>query len=294
MSMRQTSEQTAARILEVGEAEFEHEVLDRSEHVPVIVDFWAPWCSPCRVVGPLLERLAEEYAGAFVLAKVDVDQAPNLAGQLGIRAVPTLLGIRDRTVRAELTGAQPEPELRRLVESVLPTEADRRAEEGDRRAAGGDLAEAEAAYRTALEQEPRHGRALVGLARLRAEADALDEALDLLDRVLPHEPVHAEAERLAAELRVQRQGGAEDPEALRARLAEHPEDLAVRIELGRALAAHDRHEEALDELLEAVRRDPGFEEEAARRAMLDCFEVLGNEHPLTQRYRSELARALFR
>ncbi len=280
-------------ILDVGDADFEAQVLVRSESVPVVVDFWAEWCGPCRALSPALESLAQQYAGAFVLAKVDVDAAPQTAAAHGVRSIPTVLGIRDRTIRAEFVGAQPEPALRQFIESLLPTEADGLAVEAAQLAAAGDAAAAEERFRAALAKEARHGRALIGLARLRAAAGDVDEGLDLLAHVLPHETVADEAERLAAELRVAREGDA-DPEALRAQVEAAPEDPAARLSLGRALAASGRHAEALEALVEAVRRDPDYEDGAARRAMLDLFEVLGGEHELTQRFRSELARALFR
>jgi len=279
--------------IDVGEEDFEREVLERSQTLPVVVDFWAPWCGPCRTLGPLLEAIAREHEGRLVLARVDVDRAPGVAARFGVRSIPTVIGIRDRALRAEFVGAQGEAVVRELVQRVLPGPADVLAAQGAERAAAGDAAGAETSLRAALGKEPRHGRALHGLARVCAERGDLDEALELLARILPHEAVAPEAKRLAAELRLRR-GGDADPEALRAQVAARPRDPAPRIALGRALAVAGRHEEALEAFLAAVERDPGFDEEAARKAMLDLFELLGADHPLTDRFRGELARVLFR
>lgn len=286
----------SAWIVDVAEADFEREVLTRSTEVPVVIDFWAPWCGPCRTLGPLLERLAEEHAGAFVLAKVDVDQAPQIAGHFDVRSIPTVVGLRDGSVCAEFVGAQPEAAVRAFLERVLPSEADQRVAEAADLAEAGDTAAATAKLRAALDADARHGRALVALARLLASAadGPCPEALDLLDHVLPHDAAFEDAEHFAAELRL-RSGAADaaDPDALRAAVDAAPDDLATRIAWGRALASAGRHEEALEVLLEAVRRDPAFDDEAARKAMLDLFEFLGPEHDATQRYRGLLARALF-
>jgi len=280
-------------ILDVGEGEFEREVLERSARTPVVVEFWAPWCGPCRTLGPLLERLAEEHAGAFALAKVDVDRAPALAQAFGVRGVPAVMGFVDGEIAAHFVGARPEPALRAFLEQLLPSEADRLADEAAARLAAGDLEAAESRLGRALELEPRSGRALVGMARLEAARGRVDEALALLERAAPSGRLGAERDRLAAELRTRRSGEA-DPEALHRRLEGSPDDLALRIELGRALAARQRHQEALETLLEALRRDPSFADDAARRAMLDLFEVLGPDHPLTRRFRPEMARTLYR
>jgi putative thioredoxin len=282
----------AGQLVDVGDADFEREVIQRSHERPVVVDFWAAWCGPCRALGPLLERLATEHAGAFVLAKVDVEQAPETAHRYGVRSIPLVLGFRDGEPVAEFLGAQPEPAVRKFLAKLLPTDADRLVAEGDELASSGHENAAEARYRSALAQETRHGRGLLGLARILAGRGELDAALEQLARVTTGAAA-LEAERLAAELRTRSDPGA-DPEALRQRLARDPEDAAARLALGRALAAAARYDEALPELLAAVARDPELDDQAARRAMLDVFEVLGREHPLTLEFRSELARALYK
>ncbi|HLK12846.1 MAG TPA: tetratricopeptide repeat protein [Candidatus Binatia bacterium] len=280
-------------VVDVDERDFEREVLLRSREVPVVVDFWAAWCGPCRVLGPVLERLAAEHAGAFVLAKVDVDRAPALAQAYAVRSIPAVKGFRAGGIVAELTGAQPETVVRRFLAAVLPTAADRLARAAEALAAGGDVAAAEAQLRAALAEEPRHAPALLGLARLLADRGALAEAQALLERVPPNASVAPEAERLAAELRT-RLDGAGDEAALRARVVAEPGDLAARLALGRALAAKRQYETALTQLLEVVRRDVGFEDGAARKAMVDVFAVLGSDDPLVDRYRGELAKLLYR
>ena len=277
-------------IIDVGDEDFERSVLERSQDTPVVVDFWAPWCGPCKALGPLLERLATEHAGAFILAKVDVDQAPAVAQAFRVQSIPAVKGFRDGALVTEFTGAQPEPVVRELLAAILPTEADRLVREA---AALADPAAAEAKLREALALDARHPRALVALARLLADRGDVDAALPLLERVSPSSPVSHEAERLIATLRTRKDGGG-DEASLRARVAADPADLDARLGLGRALAAAGRYDDALAELLEVVRRDPQFADEGARKAMLDVFAVLGSSDPLTDRYRGELAKALFR
>ena len=279
--------------IDVGDDDFASQVLERSQRTPVVVDFWAPWCGPCRSLGPLLQRLAAEHAGAFVLAKVDVDQSPVVAQRYAIRSIPAVIGLRDGAIVAEFVGAQPEAAVRRFLAAVLPSEADRLAKAGEALARAGDAGGAEAKLRAALELDARHPRALLGLARLFGERGDAAGALALLEKITGGEAELAEAEKLAAQLRMHA-AGASDEAGLRARIEKSPGDLEARLDLGRALAAHDRHEAALEQLLAVVKRDARFADEAARKSMLDLFAVLGSDHPLTQRYRAELARALFR
>lgn len=280
-------------MIDVPETDFEREVLDRSKDVPVVVDVWAPWCAPCRVLGPVLERLAEQHRGAFVLAKVNADECPGVSQALRVQSIPAVRAFRDGQLVAEFVGAQPEGVVREFIAAILPTEADRLARDGEQRVAAGDAAGAEAGFRDALARDPRQARALLGLARLLADRDDIDGALALLERILPGTPVARDAERLAATLRTLRDGAGDDA-PLRARIAADPADLAAHLALGRVLAARGEHEAALLEFLEVVRRDRQFEDDAARKAMVDLFEVLGPQNPLVDRFRGELAKALFR
>jgi len=284
---------TARLVIDVGDRDFEREVLERSKDVPVVVDFWAPWCGPCRTLGPVLERLAGEHGGAFVLAKVNVDEAPAVAQAFRIQSIPAVKGFRDGALVAEFIGAQPESAVRQFLSTVLPTEADRLASDGEARAAADDLDGAASVFGRALALDARHPRALLGLARLHARRGNEAEALALLERVSGAASLTREAERLAAELRT-RVDATGDEATLRDRVAASPEDLDTRLRLGRLLAARGKQEDALAELLEVVRRDPKHADEAARRTMVDLFAVLGSSHPLTERYRGELARVLFR
>lgn len=280
---------TASWIIDVRDDDFEREVLVRSKTTPVVVDFWAPWCEPCKTLGPVLERIADEHQGAFVLAKVNVDEATAISQAFGIQSIPAVKGFRDGILVNEFVGAQPETVIRQMLAGILPTATDTLVASAKTQ----PPAEAEATLREALALEPRHPYALLELGRLLGARGETDEALGMLERVSPPSPAVAEAERLAAELRTQ-QDGAGDIPALRTRITADPNDLGARLELGRALAATGAHEEGLGELLAVVQRDRRFDDDAARKAMVDVFAVLGNDHPLTERFRADLAKALYR
>jgi putative thioredoxin len=280
-------------VVDLAEGDFEREVVERSRDVPVVVDFWAPWCAPCRALGPVLERLATEHAGGFRLVKVNVDEAPGVAQRFRVQSIPAVKAFRDGQVVAEFVGAVPEAHLRQFLTRVLPTDADRLVAEADAHAEARRLDEARAAYEAALLHDARHPGALLGLARVHVARGADGEALKLLERVPAGSSLARDAERLSAQIRT-RVDATGDEATLRARVRANLDDLDARLELGRVLAARGKYEDALAELLEIVRRDPRHADETARKTMLDVFEVLGARDPLTERYRGELARVLFR
>jgi putative thioredoxin len=283
-----------ANVVDVDDASFETEVIERSRQVPVVVDFWAPWCGPCRVLGPLLEAETERRAGEAVLAKVNVDQAQGLAAAFRVQGIPAVKAFRDGRVVAELVGAVPAREVQAFFDRLLPSAAERLAAEAGQLLAEGRRDEAEQRVSAALAQDPRSGAALTLLAALRAEAGQSEEALGILDRLPPDHARAPEALRLRAQLRLQLEAGSvgAEPE-LRARLEADAGDLEARYGVALYAAAAGRYPEALDGLLECVRRDRAWREEAARKAMLDLFELIGPRSELAEDYRGRLAMILY-
>ncbi|HYZ11349.1 MAG TPA: tetratricopeptide repeat protein [Actinomycetota bacterium] len=259
---------TERHVIAVDETDFEERVVEASRRTPVLVDFWAGWCQPCLVLGPVLERLAGEYAGRFTLAKVDVDANPGLATRFGIRGIPAVKAFRDGAVAAEFMGVQPEDLIRRFLEAVVPSPADERVAEARASASPED---AEAGYREALAIDPSNVGAVAGLTRLLLDRGETEEARALLATV----PVEDGIRSLLAEVE------------LREAAAEHGELAGA----ARAALSGD-HRHALERLLAMVQGGDGGGDDA-RRLMLGVFDLLGDHAPLTREFRGRLASALF-
>ncbi len=289
-----TSDTISSAVIEVSDRDFQQTVIEQSRRVPVVVDFWAPWCGPCRMIGPVLERLAREANGAWILAKLNVDHNPRTASRYGIQGIPAVKGFRNGQVVSEFVGAVPEPQIRRFVDQLVPSAADTMAAEGQRLEAKGNLAQAETAYRHALRGDANHPAALLGLGRMLFQQDQFDEALATLQRVPMGKPERREAEGWIAKASFRQQAALSGGEVeARRKLAANPDDLDARLALAAAMAAKGSNREALEGYLEVVRRDRGVFRQQARQSMLNLFTLLGDEHELTKEYRPQLAMLLF-
>jgi putative thioredoxin len=272
-------------ILDVSEATFEREVLLRSHEVPVVVDFWASWCMPCKVLGPHLERLAIEGGGIFRLAKVDVDQNPNLALRFGVRGIPAVKGFRNGQVVSEFVGAQAEAVVRRFIQSLAPTEADQALERARSLLATHHWSEAEAGFREVLVREETSGAAALGLVHSLLMQGKGSEALALLQQFPPSNEVVV-VERLGplAQLLADVEGG---------EVAGSDDPLQASLMQAGRLIARNNLPAAMDGLIDILRQDKRYQGGLPKNILLAIFTLLGDDDPLTRQYRDELASVLF-
>ncbi|MCA9214819.1 MAG: thioredoxin [Planctomycetales bacterium] len=277
----------------VTDETFESEIVERSKDVPIVVDFWAEWCAPCRALGPLLEKLADEYDGKFVLAKVDTEKAPNASAQFQIQSIPAVFAIRDGKIVDGFMGALPEPQLREWLDRFLPSDAEVLVAEA-KALSESNIAEAESKLRNAIELDPRLDAAKIELADVLLKAGKLDESGEIIEQLEARGFLEPEAERVKAALEI-KQAGAESGgvDTCREKLAADPGNLTLKTELAEALASAGQHEEALQIALSVVQASTGDDRERARHAMVDIFKILPPDSELASEYRRKLSMALF-
>jgi len=278
---------------ETGTETFERDVLKASEKLPVLVDFWAPWCAPCRALKPVLEKLAAEYQGRFLLAKVNSDEHPQLSAQFGVRGIPNVKAFVDGKLADEFTGALPESSVRDFIDRLIPTPGEKLRRTARALVTQGDFDEAERHLRSALELEPVNHAVRLDLVELLLAKNSHAEA-DAMFASIPERERDERAERLYAVLALWKRSRQLPPlEELEAKLAANPDDLPARLALGERLVADRRYEPALAALLEVVRRDRGAMRTSARKLMVEVFNLAEDQPTLVSEYRRLLAGALY-
>lgn len=276
---------------DVDQSNFQQIVMDGSHHAPVVIDFWAPWCNPCRSLKPILEKLAEEYQGRFILAKVNSDENQTLATQFGVRGIPAVKAVVDGQIVDEFSGALPEGAVREFLDRLIPSPADElRAHAAALREAG-DLDGAMAALGQASQLDPANEAVRLEAAEILAEHGQTDEARQLLNSLSAAMKADERYARLDAKLAFAKSGAETDEAPLRSKIAANPDDMDARLQLANLLVGSGRYAEGMDELLEMIARDRTWNEEAARKTLLSVFNLLAGT-PLVSQYRRKLASAL--
>ncbi len=280
-------------INDIDQNSFTSEVLEKSREVPVLVDFWADWCAPCQALAPVLYKLVDEYQGKFLLAKVDTDKYQALAGQYGVRGLPTVKVFKDGEIVDEFTGAQPESFIREIIERHIEHESDLIKQQAIAALQSGDTQKALELMQQAVATEPEKHELKIDLAKvLLAAGDAIEaeNTLKALPALLREE---TEVKGMLAQLEFARLAAAEpDVEKLERTVNDEPENVMARYQLSAHKILSGDYEAALENLFEIVRRDRKFEDDAGRKAMLAVFDMLGGSGELVSRYRSKLFNVL--
>ncbi|NJQ00769.1 tetratricopeptide repeat protein [Streptomyces zingiberis] len=274
-----------ATVIDVGEAGFEQEVLQRSAQVPVVIDFWAEWCEPCKQLSPVLERLAAEYAGRFVLAKIDVEANQMLFQQFGVQGIPAVFAVVGGQALPLFQGAAPEAQIRQVLDQLIQVAEERFGIVGG---AAGPVPEGEEAAAPAVPEDPA-----LAAAHQALDAGDLGGAIQAYRNVLSDDPANTEAKLgLAQAELLQRVEGA-DQQAVRKAAADDPADVDAQIAAADLDLVGGHVEDSFGRLVETVRRTVGDERERARLRLLELFEVIGPDDPRVTKARGALARVLF-
>ena len=285
----------SGHMLEVNLGNFQEAVIERSRQVLVLADFWAPWCGPCRALGPILEKLAAEMDGAFVLAKVNSDENADLSRQYQVRGIPAVKAFKGGKVVDEFAGALPEPAVRRFIEKHLPAPGDDLHIQALDAIAQGKAAEAESLLQRVLGLNPKNDPARLALARLAIQQDRPADAQAQIDAMSPTFQLETEVEGLKALLEfIETVRNAPPMAELESAIAHEKGDARAQAMYQRSLLLLLQKQEtaALDQLIEMVERHKNYQDGLARKTILKIFALQGNQGPLVERYRSLLSRAL--
>lgn len=294
-----------AHVIDGSDRTFMADVMETSKTTPVIVDFWAPWCGPCRTLGPIIERVVTAANGAVKLVKIDIDKNPAIAGQLGVQSIPAVIAFKNGRPVDGFMGAIPEGKVKEFVARVsggaaaggdpdMPTVPELLAA-AEESLEVGDLAAAAEAYALVLDGEPDNIEAISGLAKCYLDGGDAERAAQMMELVPPANRNHPSASAMFAALDLSKNAAEpEETKALTQKVAASPDDHDARFELGKALAAQGRLEQAADHFLAILEKDLAWNEGAAREQLLKVFEVAGAKADVTKNGRRRLSALLFR
>ncbi|HEX3152827.1 MAG TPA: thioredoxin [Gemmataceae bacterium] len=280
-------------VIDVSEETFERDVLERSKTVPVVVDFWAEWCGPCKQLGPVLEKAAADRKGGFVLAKVNIDEAQQLAGYFRIESIPAVLAFKNGEAVNGFVGLLPPDDIKQFLDGLTgPTADDPMVV-----AAGlesSDPKKAEQTYRDMIAKDEKNDPARLGLARVLVATDRDEEALTTLSTIPDAGEFGAEAVKLRRTVEMRKNAATAGNEAeLRKRIAASPDNAQLRLELGNVLATHGQYQDALEVLLQAADLDRELGRGPVRELMVKVFEIIGVRSEMADKYRDQLRAMLY-
>jgi len=280
-------------VIEIDQNNAQQYLIDESFNRPVVVDFWADWCAPCKQLMPLLEKLADEYAGAFLLAKINADEQQGISQQLGVRSLPTVMVFKDGQPVDGFAGAQPETAVREMLQKHLPSPWDGKIAEATELLDQGDTAGALALLRAAWEESSKLLDITMAYAGALVEANRLDEAEEVLNevRLVDRDALH---EQLMAQIELKREAGkSPEIEALEAELANDDSNHGVRVKLAVQLTTGAHYRDALEHLLVVLRADRDWNNGEAKRLYLDTIASIGKGDPLAAEYQRKLFSLLY-
>ena len=275
------------------------DVMEASMTVPVIVDFWAPWCGPCKTLGPLLEKLVKRAGGLVKMVKINVDENQPLAQQLRVQSVPTVFAFKGGQPVDGFAGAQPESQIKSFINRLIgdaKAPLDQSMDDARDLLSAGQAEQAEQTYAAILEQDGTYMPALAGMIRAIAEQGEFQRGFDIVDALDAKTRANADIEQAISALKLAEQNAQADTghlAELAAAVEAKPKDLDKRLALAQALLAEHKYEDAIDHLLEIVRLDRSWNDEAGRKQLIQIFDTLGPTDPLTQEARQRLSAILF-